>query len=527
MTTQLAPIDFGKETGVGPEDYQHGEFTPEEENLMRELQGNILKSHGRDHSRHLFIRFTQGKAKGGRRWLEAMSGKVTSAKAQWEQSAKRAGIFAAARQEPDPDAYLGIELGANPSPPFIGLMLTYEGYRALGYETPSAEDSFKAGMRSETIRKKLGDPPPSEWEEGFREALHALVIVADDSPQVAEAMAKKIREDVQAGTDPFGTVSHEEIGKVLRLRPDGPVREHFGFADGVSEPLFLTKDIKKAGKREGTTRWDPAAPLHLILAADPVARTEGPFDLTHDAHDAHDGMTGYGTYVVYRKLEQDLDRFNEQRLLLAQEIAKADGRTHTHEGDLELAGAYMVGRFRNGMPVGEPATEHGVDDPIVNDFDYLHDKKGALCPFQAHTRKTNPRGDTVWRFRADLKKERLRRITRRAISYEQPTVRGGKEVGLLFLCAQRSIRDQFEFMQESWCNDVDFVVGKNKGEPKTGQDPVVGQGRPTPEPRWPRTYGAPGATFPKGIEESVTLRGGEYFFVPSIPFLTNAEQLVR
>ncbi|WP_197287529.1 Dyp-type peroxidase [Streptomyces apocyni] len=520
MTTQLAPIDFHKETGIGPEE-RGGEFSPEEDKFLRELQGNILKSHGRDHSRHLFIRFHQGKAEAGRNWLKAMSGKVTSAKTQWDQSATRASIFAAARQQPDPEAYLSLELAANPSPPFIGLMLSYQGYKILGYQMQSADVSFKAGTRDEDIRKKLGDPPAKAWEKGFQEDLHALVIIADDSPKVAEAMAKTIRESVETGLDPCGKVAHEEIGKVLRLRPDGPVREHFGFADGVSEPLFLTKDIKKAKEKEGTSRWDPAAPLKLILAKDPVAPKEGPFDL------AGDGMTGFGTYVVYRKLEQDLARFNQQRLRLAEQIAKEEGRNKTHEGDLELAGAYMVGRFRNGMPVSEPANAHGVDDPIPNDFDYLHDKKGALCPFQSHTRKTNPRGDTGWRFGNPLEKERLRRITRRAISYEQKTGTGEKKVGLLFLCAQRNILDQFEFMQESWCNNVDFVVGEKAGEPKTGQDPVVGQGKSATEPRWPRKYGVPGATFSASIAESVTMRGGEYFFVPSMPFLENATTLPR
>ena len=520
MTTQLTRIDFDKETGIGPEE-QEGKFDAEEQKFMEDLQGNILKSHGRDHSRHLFIRFTPGKAEAGRQWLKAMSLKVTSAKAQWDLSAKRAKIFADARRQPDPEAYLSLELATNASPPFIGLMLSFKGYETLGYATPSADPSFKAGTRSEATYKKLGDPLPSAWEEGFRKDLHALVIIADDSPDVVKAMATTIREGVEKGISPCGTVAHEEIGKVLRLRPDGPVREHFGFADGVSEPLFLTKDIKKAKDGEGTSRWNPAAPLKLILAKDPVAPQEEPF-----AH-AGNGMTGYGTYVVYRKLEQDLARFNRQRLLLAQELAKADGRKKTHQGDLELAGAYMVGRFRDGTPVGEPATAHGVDDPIPNDFDYLHDKKGALCPFQAHTRKTNPRGDTVWQFGAKLEDERLIRITRRAISYEQKTATGEKKVGLLFLCAQRDIAKQFEFMQQSWCNNVDFVVGGKEGEPKTGQDPVVGQGHLEPAPRWPKKYGVPGSTFANGIAESVTMRGGEYFFVPSIPFLKNADTVAR
>ncbi|MEG3626597.1 Dyp-type peroxidase [Streptomyces poriticola] len=518
MTTQLMRIDFDKETGIGPEE-RSGTFRPEEKKFMEDLQGNILKSHGRDHSRHLFIRFHRDRAEEGRAWLEAMSRRVTSAMAQWDQAAKRSQIFAAAREQADPEAYLSIELAANQSAPFVGLMLSFKGYETLGYATPSADKSFKAGARNKEICQKLGDRPESDWEKEFREDLHALVIVADDSPDVVTGMAGTIRDSVEKGLDPVGKVVHEETGKVLRLRPNGPVREHFGFADGVSEPLFLTKDIKKAQKRDGTSRWDPAAPLKLVLAEDPVTPKGEPL--------SSNGTTGYGSYVVYRKLEQNLTRFNQQRLKLARELAKADGRKQPHEGDLELAGAYMVGRFRNGMPVGEPATANGVDAPIPNDFDYLHDKKGAMCPFQAHTRKTNPRGDTKWRFGTDLKEERLRRITRRAISYEQKTSSGEKKVGLLFLCAQSNIADQFEFMQQSWCNNDTFLVGGKQGELKTGQDPVVGQGHTGTKHHWPKKYGVAGATFTEGIEESVTMRGGEYFFVPSIPFLKNAKTVGR
>lgn len=68
---------------------------------------------------------------------------------------------------------------------------------------------------------------------------------------------------------------------------------------------------------------------------------------------------------------------------------------------------------------------------------------------------------------------------------------------------------------------------RGEGEPKTGQDPIVGQGRLDPEPRWPKKYGVPGATFAKGIEKSVSMRGGEYFFVPSIPFLKSVGKLGR
>ncbi|MCX4665773.1 hypothetical protein OG453_03630 [Streptomyces sp. NBC_01381] len=179
--------------------------------------------------------------------------------------------------------------------------------------------SFKAGTRDKDIRGKLKDPEVSYWDEAFHEPLHALVIVADDSPAVVSSKADEIRETVERGLGRCGKVVHQEIGKVLRLRPDGPVREHFGFADGISEPLFLTKDIKEAQKRDGTTRWNPAAPLRLVLAKDPV--------VPKDAEPYADGATGFGSYVVYRKLQQNVPHFNEQRLSLTRELAKTACRS--------------------------------------------------------------------------------------------------------------------------------------------------------------------------------------------------------
>ncbi|WP_165984319.1 Dyp-type peroxidase domain-containing protein [Streptomyces sp. YIM 98790] len=546
MTMEAVRVDFDKETGIGPTDPQ-GEFDQEEKRLLADIQGNILRSHGRDHSRHLFIRFDPARQREARTWLAGMAGRVTSAMDQWNQSRRRDRIFARAgfgpvriaagmeldRQpsvtlggkagplgvpmtagpgslpgvsfgtpdadggRPDnPEAFLSAQLAADPSPPFVCLMLSAPGYRALGLTDMPRDEAFRRGSRADETRDKLCDPPAGEWHPGFQEACHALVIVADDDAERVQRKADEIRDSLQAGG--AGEVAHQESGKVIRMRPNGPPREHFGFADGVSEPLFFAKDIAKAGQSETGRKWDPGAPLKLVLTKDPGGHRD----------------TGFGSYFVYRKLEQDVPKFNDQRFRLAEALARADGRDHPHEGDKELAGAYMVGRFRDGMPVHLPATPRGTDDAVPNDFDFSEDKQGLKCPYQSHIRKTNPRGDTVWRFNSTLKDERTRRIARRAISYESEGT-----VGLLFLCAQSDISHQFEFMQQSWCNNINFLEGGD-GKPATGQDPVVGIGSSGTAPRWPEKYGRPEKT-EVGLAESVRLRGAEYFFAPSRSFLSS------
>lgn len=76
------PLDLTKQA-IGPEDPK-AELPPDLESPLSDIQGNILKSHGRDHSQHLFITFTDvGKAK---KWVALMAGRVTSAAKQWKES---------------------------------------------------------------------------------------------------------------------------------------------------------------------------------------------------------------------------------------------------------------------------------------------------------------------------------------------------------------------------------------------------------------------------------------------------------
>jgi deferrochelatase/peroxidase EfeB len=82
------------------------------------------------------------------------------------------------------------------------------------------------------------------------------------------------------------------------------------------------------------------------------------------------------------------------------------------------------------------------------------------------------------------------------------------------MCFQASIRAQFAFMQRAWCNNAEFV------RPGTGIDPVVGHqsSPPAAEPSWSSEYGGAPHT-PFRFENFVKMKGGEFFFAPSIPFL--------
>ena len=469
---------------------------------LEDTQGNILKSHGRDNSIHLFLRFT-GAPSDVLSWMRIVGAQhVTSA---WQQQ-----LEAQARRETGADAG-----------PFVNLCLSAAGYRALGLTSVMPDDtSFLGGAKNAAAG--LCDPPPDRWEAGFQSEIHALVIVASNDAADTEEAAGAIR----AALVDVAEVVDEEVGAAMRVNRDGQVttdgtgivHEHFGFADGVSQPLFYAFDIEAERLNSGGfDNYDPSAPLDLVLLKDPGG-----------------GPNGFGTYFVYRKLGQNVINFHADEANLAKALVQAtrgDDAEPT-EAEQKLASAYIVGRFRDGTPVVAQAVDGWLNEP--NNFNFDADANGMKCPFHAHARKMNPRGDKARQFKSPPGEDRARRIARRAVSFGPLTLDPTPEdkVGLLFICAQSSIVDQFEFMQSTWANFTDFL------RPGTGLDPISGEAPPDQPPvpqQWPREYGSfnslsfdSGAPVvqspyvPYTFTEWVTMLGGEYFFVPSLSFLTSA-----
>ena len=90
-------------------------------------------------------------------------------------------------------------------------------------------------------------------------------------------------------------------------------------------------------------------------------------------------------------------------------------------------------------------------------------------------------------------------------------------VGLLFMCYQRDIKNQFESLQFLQANNTNFF------QDNTGVDPVIGRmGWEPPPQKWPPEWDTPRAEQqPFSFGGFVTLKGGEYFFAPSMSFLKN------
>lgn len=486
------PIDLENEKT--PIDPTKGEYTQ----MLENLQGNILKGHGRDHTVHIFIKLDGEDAKANRRNLGEVAKLATSARQQHRESEQ-------------------FQRYRIPGALFFNLFLTARGYKSLGFadklEEAFPEPDGDFGVRSNFLEgmrahgDELNDPSPEVWDEGYKkDEIDAMLLLADDDEGFLLREARRLI----AFLETFSTVLVVERGDALRT-DSGEGIEHFGYVDGRSQPIYLTTDLfDKGGKsKEGNTdKWNPVEKLSIVLVPDRLAG---------GAADA------FGSYFVFRKLEQDVRRFKIREEQLADELGLKDE-------ERERAGAMAVGRFEDGTPLALSQTD-GFIPTKENNFTYADDPAGFKCPFHAHIRKSNPRGET-----GDAT-ERARRLTRRGITYGErkrdpddflglqdlPT----KDVGLLFMCFQSSIANQFAFIQKLWVNNEDFVAGE------TGLDPIIGQASPAEPPiqqRWPIQYGEqpdpdnpggikPPDTKPFSFDGFVKLKGGEFFFAPSIPFL--------
>ncbi len=456
------PININQVVDIDPSDPV---YIP----LLEEIQGNILTGHNRDYTAHLLLTFNSNVV-GAKQWLGSFANQyVTSALAQSQQGTT--GTFA-------------------------NLLFSMSGYMHLQFPYGSVPSSafFRAGMKDPNTQRVLGDPAVSQWEGTYQNELHALVLVADNDLAALDTLVQSLQQQLADIT----AAIHIDRGFVMR-NPDGQAIEHFGFRDGISQPLFLKSDIDQYLKEQGSfANWDPRAPLNLVLFKDPLGTKP----------------VSYGSYLVYRKLQKNVPGWKENVQELATELAIEPA----------LAGALAMGRFEDGTPVTLKNT--ATAEIAKNNFNYQGDQQGSRCPFHAHARKTNPRGDTktLTSTPVPLEEEKMHRIIRRGSSYgaTSPETAQATGSGSLFLCFMADIMNQFNFMQQVWSNSKDFV------ERGVGSDPVIGveklgsDGKPVSEGyQWPSPWGT---TTKKSADFThwVNFQGGEYFFAPSLSFLRSS-----
>ncbi len=432
-------------------------------------------------------------------------------------------------------------LGSAYDPTPSNIAFSWNGLRALGVD-PATLDSFpepfRDGMALRADRlHDTGPSSPAGWEGPFGlSRVHGYFtsgfLVGGKTRRVEENLWRRLRRDVAAfnapeahhGLDlrahvgalfrPLGLeILHIELGQdpydVHKDQSDNKEYacprslrvEHFGFRDGLSQP-FADLKLKDPWPGQGTPSrsrtWSPVAPGELYLD---LPDEDGAVALLP----VNANLRRHGTYVVFRKLEQDVVGF---RSFLGRQ-------TRGDEAAADRLAAEFVGRWRSGTPlVRSPDTDRAVGENAegeVNDFLFASDDpKGAKCPLGAHIRRANPR-DTGGRNEA-----RRHRLLRRSISYGGPllpseSLGDGEPRGLLFVAMNARLDQQFEVIQADWLNSGEFL-----GQAGLGRCPLVGDHSGGKLDGFLRAGEVAPLT---GIPSFVTMRGGEYFFAPGISAL--------
>ena len=390
----------------------------------------------------------------------------------------------------------------------VNVAFTYKGLVKLDLPEASLQSfpvEFVQGMKARgLILGDTGKNSPEHWDKIWRE-IHVdawLGVYAESTEELEKRCAElqKLMDATRGAT----TIGSQDAGQ-LKIDGQYTTKEHFGYTDGFGNPDYLgvERDTQPGqGKLTPDGKWAPLATGEVLLG---YADEAGEWPVAPVPH----LLANNGTFMVYRRLHQNVETF--RRYL--------NEKGQLYPGGKEKLASKFIGRWRDGTPV-ELSPEH--EDPkIVKckdqnvNFTFGKDLEGLRCPIGAHVRRTNPRDA----FGFNGKLINRRRITRRGLAYgpytpEDQPVRDSDEHGIVFMALNASLFRQFEFVQQQWIeygndarqgNDKDMLIGNHEGKGK-----FVIQGAEDPS-NPPFICG--------GLPTFVELRGGDYFFVPSITAL--------
>ncbi|MEO1258520.1 MAG: hypothetical protein AAFZ15_06975 [Bacteroidota bacterium] len=365
----------------------------------RNLQGNIIQSHGRKHVAFLTLHWDDDDTQASRslkKYLSILADPPAN-------NPDRISISTAARENKTRKTYGK----ASTSPElFIGIYLTYQGFEFFEKENEYKE--IYDHLKDRDLRADMQDK--GGWETRMKNIPQMMLMMAHSSENFVKQRAayflnifKQRFEALESSFVEYGKVYHNRFGK--------PV-EHFGFADGYSQPWFLPKPgriLPSAGQ------WNPVRDVREFLVEESVT-----------------GRKCFGSFLAYRKFEQHVEAFAAEQIVQAEQLGVSPA----------LAGAKMVGRFTEGSPLAlydaATTTKKSLDGRELNFFNYNNDTEGNKCPFSAHIRKMNNRTDSDGPM-----------IIRRGVTYGERRLKTNgefdsqnfpsKDVGLHFLSFQKSL----------------------------------------------------------------------------------------
>ena len=434
-------------------------------------------------------------------------------------------------------------------PPATALQVAFtsDGLKAFGVPSDAIAGfapEFLSGMAGDESRSRrlgdLGKNAPGEWRWGAHDRTPHLAVMMYGQEGAMDACEAEFK-------GPSWDVAFEVLER-LETSHLGDV-EPFGFVDGISQPV-----IDWEGKRKihgDQLQYSNVASLGEFLLGylneyneytdRPLldATGKGTADLLPALDQPQKKDLGRnGTYLVMRQLDQDVRRFWR----FVDEAAESNP-----EKRKRIAEA-MVGRALDGSPLVPlqdkpvPGIGENEKDRAYNQFTYASDPNGERCPFGAHIRRSNPRNadfpnpvkgmishllQTLGFGRKSIRDDlmsptRFHRLLRRGREYgdkltPEDALKDKPDTsvhGLHFICINSNIARQFEFVQGAWLMSTKFNGLSEESDPLMGnREPVRG----CPDPNM---FSVPNGNGLRqlctGLPQFVTVRGGAYFFLPSI-----------
>jgi Dyp-type peroxidase family len=376
--------------------------------------------------------------------------------------------------------------------PWLSIAISYAGLKALGLPQNSLQsfpEPFRVGMAARAMQ--LGDEgpnSPSNWDRPFGAGEIHIGLSAFSSSEEQRRYVSRIAREGYESLSGVTVLHTQDFGaQPGDLNP-------LGYKDGIAQPA-----IEGSGVQPLPGQGPPIKAGEFILGYPGESGVPLPIPQP-------EVLGRNGTYVGLRKYQSRLGAFNR--------FLRANGDT---EEERELLAAKLIGRWRSGAPLTlAPETDNpalGADYQRNNDFGYSNDRYGWQVPLGCHIRRMNPRDSQLPRL-TDVNVHRLiRRGTTFGAPYDPNALSDEADEtprGVYFLFISAKAMATMEFLQQEWINDGDFIgAGRER-------DPLIGLQND-------------GATFtiPKkpvrcrlhGIETFNILRGGEYFFMPSITAL--------
>lgn len=538
---------------------------------LHDIQGNVVRAYGRfafPFARYFFFNISD--AAEGRKFVDEVRQQVTTA-ARWPEEAKK------------PECTVNIGFS------FFGLWQLEVPTRTLKglpheFADGMKDRAFVLGDR-DTSKVAAEDPDwDAHWDpiwranrttgNGGRDDVHIWISLNAQLKTVGETDPVDALEErtqwlrglcaasnsgvrLLSGIGQDGAADFQSANAVFEKQGDMTLpspKEHFGFADGIGDPVFdgqyaparMATSVIGRGKRVDG-KWEPIATGEFLLGHPDESQELPPAAMPPE-------FSQNGTFMAYRKLHENVQSFDEVVGEEAKQYAKV--MDVSEDEARETLRGKMCGRWSDGVPLAvvptfeawqafreakgfndpDPMKAHKnhtayLRSPEASDFRYADDMPGFKVPGGAHIRRMNTRdyldpmntpgvdssGKPYPNADATHALNKRRRVLRRGLPYgaSDPAQNTDQtEQGVAMMLIGSSLFRQFEFVQQQWVQyGLDFHQGNNTcpmlGEHRTHKRHTI-----TSDPK----SGKPPYIMSK-LKTFVECRGGEYFFVPSMTAL--------